>query len=175
MHDGKAAVAAHAIHSHQYVYASNVNGNLSTFGRTHHMKTFQIFIVPKLFFLYIHLTNKKAIQSDYVMITLMRCSLYSIDLAFTFLPSDKLKQEVWCGCSYCQIIASFLISMFPLFFFLFLRMQFHRVGLIIHNSFMVEITNELQKTVTIDNNQLISELVLARRIPIELTTLLVLL
>lgn len=50
--------------------------------------------IAQLFFLYIHLSNTKEMQTDYVLITIIRCSLYSIDLAFTFLPSNKLKQEV---------------------------------------------------------------------------------
>lgn len=56
------------------------------------MVSFMIF--TKLFLLYLHLTGNKEINLNYVFIGIIRCSLHSIDLAFTFLPSNKLKREV---------------------------------------------------------------------------------
>lgn len=48
----------------------------------------------KLFFTYAYVLSDEEIQPNYVVIAVIRCSLNASDLAFSFLPSNKLKQEV---------------------------------------------------------------------------------
>lgn len=50
--------------------------------------------IAQLFLMYMHLTGGKEIQPTHVIVGIIRISLYSVDMAFTFLSSNKLKQEV---------------------------------------------------------------------------------
>lgn len=51
-------------------------------------------LLAKLFFMYANLINKMEIHPGAMIIAILRFSLHSVDLAFAFSPSNKLKQEV---------------------------------------------------------------------------------
>lgn len=51
-------------------------------------------LVFKLIFLYVHLTSNDSIEFGYIACALIRSGLCFMDLAFTFIPSNQMKQEV---------------------------------------------------------------------------------